>query len=121
MKLPFSSKKGGQRYNNTQALFDVSGAQVPRESLGRFQEKVDNPAFDHRKHKDESRKTIAYIFVWGYIGIVSFILVGVPVYNLVALNNPQELDLIKILSQAGALLGAPVGFVVGYYFKEDRD
>lgn len=77
------------------------------------------PSFDHLEHTDKSRKHIAFVFVYGYIIIVAIIIIGVPLYNSLALKQPDSLELDKILAQVGALIGSPLGFVVGYYFKED--
>jgi hypothetical protein len=82
-------------------------------------EQEKKPSFDHLEHTDKSRKHIAYVFVWGYIIIVGLILIGIPLYNWLALDKPNELELEKTLAQVGALIGSPLGFVVGYYFKED--
>jgi len=90
--------------------------------LQQFQTRVTSekkPTFDHLEHTDKSRKHIAFVFVYGYIAIVTLILVGLPLYNWIALSKPMELDLDKTLAQVGALIGSPLGFVVGYYFKED--
>src|SRR3989344_1135739 len=117
----FRKKRGGRNNKYGTYLSLVRNPYVDtRESLGRLEEKIETP-FDHQQHKDKSRSFIAYVFVFGYVCIVVLILVGLPIYNWLALSNPQPLDLEKTLAQAGALLGAPVGFVVGYYFKEDKD
>jgi hypothetical protein len=91
--------------------------------LRRFQRSIQDskrkPKFDHLEHTDKSRKHIAFVFVYGYIIIVALIIAGVPLFNFFALDNKDALDLEKILAQAGALIGSPLGFVVGYYFKED--
>jgi hypothetical protein len=90
--------------------------------LERFQNRVTankKPNFNHLEHTDKSRKHIAFVFVYGYIVIVTLIVVGVPIYNWLALGQSNALELDKILAQVGALIGSPLGFVVGYYFKED--
>jgi hypothetical protein len=90
--------------------------------LSQFERKVEEekkPSFDHLEHTDKSRKHIAYVFVYGYMITVAVIIIGVPLYNAIALHMPSNLELDKILAQVGALIGAPLGFVVGYYFKED--
>jgi hypothetical protein len=97
--------------------------QLQRErELRQFQQKISDekkPSFDHLEHTDKSRKHIAFVFVYGYIILVALIVIGVPLYNAIALNKPDSLELDKILAQVGALIGSPLGFVVGYYFKED--
>jgi hypothetical protein len=89
-----------------------------RQLLNRIDEQR-KPSFDHLEHTDKSRKHIAFVFVYGYIAIVAIIIVGVPLYNALALHRPDTLELDKTLAQVGALIGSPLGFVVGYYFKED--
>ena len=78
-----------------------------------------NPFHNHQQHTDIKRAHIALVFVYGYMIIVTLILIGVPMYNWLALGQTEKLEIDKILSQTGALLGSPLGFVVGYYFKED--
>lgn len=99
--------------------------QLQRErELRQLQQKIsdidkDKPSFDHLEHTDKSRKHIAFVFVYGYIIIVGIIIIGIPLYNWLALSKPDSLELEKTLAQVGALIGSPLGFVVGYYFKED--
>jgi len=112
----FQRKKGGVQYID----YRPADSAPPRESLGRLEEKYTLP-FDHRKHKDTKRAHIAFVFVYGYMIIVTLIILGVPFYNWWILSSPTPLDLDKTLAQAGSLLGTPLGFVVGYYFKEDKE
>lgn len=98
--------------------------QRTKHELDRFQERIvkskkDKPSFDHLEHTDKSRKHISFVFVYGYIIVIAVIVIGVPLYNRWILNNPEPLELDRLLSQVGALIGSPLGFVVGYYFKED--
>jgi len=88
-----------------------------RQLQARLEEK--KPSFDHLEHTDKSRKHIAFVFVYGYIALVTIVIIGVPLYNALALKQPNTLELDKVLAQIGALIGSPLGFVVGYYFKED--
>jgi hypothetical protein len=67
---------------------------------------------------DTKRSEIALIFVWGYLALVFTVIIGVPGYNLAA-GHATALELDKIISQVGGLLGTPLGFVVGYYFKDE--
>lgn len=63
------------------------------------------------------RGTIALWFVISYIALVFIILFGVPLYNWLVVGKPVALDVGQILTEVGTLLGSPLGFVLGYYFK----
>lgn len=76
--------------------------------------KLKNPTLTHL---DESRSKIAFSFVRWYFIFISLIIIGAPVYNYIA-GHPDTLDVSKLLNQIATLLGTPLGFVVGYYFKE---
>ncbi len=95
------------------------------ESMEKIAKKKPELTFSHLEFTDRSRKHIALVFVYGYIIAITIVVVCVPLYNWLALNNPEALDLEKIMAQLGAMIGSPLGFVVGYYFKEetkrDRD
>jgi len=77
---------------------------------------------------EESRSKIALKFVTWYLIFIGAVLLLVPIYNLYALRGinvevkndepVQTLDIGTTLTQIGTILGAPLGFVVGYYFKE---
>jgi len=68
-------------------------------------------------HLDESRSKIAFLFVKWYFFFIIVILLGAPIYNMIA-GHSDNLDVSKLLNQIATLLGTPLGFVVGYYFKE---
>ena len=121
-----ASSDGGS--DSIQSSYDSIRRELQRQrarreqDLIRFQTRVTEnkkPSFDHLEHTDKSRKHIAYVFVYGYIFLVGLIVIGVPLYNWLALHRTDGLELDKTLSQVGALIGSPLGFVVGYYFKED--
>lgn len=75
--------------------------------------------FDRVEHLDKSRSKIAFKFVRWYFALILLLIVGVPLYNSY-IHKAVQLDLGKMLDQIGTLLGTPLGFVVGYYFKEDK-
>jgi hypothetical protein len=78
------------------------------------------PPHDHAEHLDKSRSKIALRFVRWYLIYVFLIIVGVPLYNHYAVGSSEAIDIYKLLAQVGTLLGTPLGFVVGYYFKEEN-
>lgn len=90
------------------------------ERLARVGTRVKEEKFDPKKHKDTKRAQIALIFVRGYIIIISLIIIGAPLFNALLSDAKTPIDLERLLSQVGSLIGAPLGFVIGYYFKEDK-
>jgi len=97
----------------------TGGGQAKQASarLEALEHKVESAPFDPKEHLDKKRALIAQIFVWGFLILILVVLVGVPLYNQ-WIGKPTALDMDKTLSQVGGLLGTPLGFVVGYYFKE---
>lgn len=63
------------------------------------------------------RGAIALWFVISYIILVFVIVFGVPLYNWLVVSKPAPLDVGEVLTEVGTLLGSPLGFVLGYYFK----
>jgi uncharacterized membrane protein len=73
----------------------------------------------------ETRNNIARIFVSWYVFLIPFIFVVIIIFNLwIILGKPEMVEyLINIedtLMVLQALLGTPLGFVVGYYFKSQE-
>lgn len=91
------------------------------ERLQRLEATADQlqPPHNHDEHLDKSRSKIALKFVRWYLFYVLLIIIGVPAYNHYAVHSAEAIDLFKVLAQVGTLLGTPLGFVVGYYFKEE--
>lgn len=117
MKNPFSRKKGGETVKYR--LVMPSGSQESHQKFLKLEEKVTNAPFNPTEHLDKKRAYIAQLFVWGFLTLILLVLVGVPLYNK-WVGHAQPLDLDKTLSQVSGLLGTPLGFVVGYYFKENK-
>lgn len=114
---PSSAKGGPLIISSRPSLYSI-------EELNRKVNALDNKAnkekFDAKKHKDTKRSHIALVFVYGYMAMIAITVIGAPVYNAIVLSEPIEIDLERILAQVGSLIGAPLGFVIGYYFKEDK-
>jgi hypothetical protein len=121
-KQPTSSHAVYFRSPNQSRIIVTGHAKSAHESFGRLEEsaeKVESP-HDHLKHMDTNRAMIATYFVKAFVRLAFTILIGIPFYNLLAAYvHAQPLDINQLLAQAGALLGGPLGFVVGYYFKDD--
>ena len=91
----------------------------------RFEELKEKSAkpWDPGQHKDKTRSGIAKIFVWGYFISMGVTFIAVLAYNLYIVHNflPVELlDIRDILTTVTSGIGAPLGFVVGYYFKGEE-
>jgi hypothetical protein len=69
------------------------------------------------RYDTTKRGTIALWFVISYILLVFLVVFGVPVYNWLVANKPEQLNVSEVLTEVGTLLGSPLGFVLGYYFK----
>lgn len=117
-----SEQKGGAQVNSTRPVF--VDAENYMKSLNDKVSKLGHRAltekFDPQKHKDTKRAQIALVFVWGYMITVVLIIIGAPLFNALLAHSNEPIDIERILSQVGSLIGAPLGFVIGYYFKEDR-
>lgn len=117
MKLPwFRKKRGGVSFWASQET--RAGSEV-REKLQDLTLKVDASPFNPVEHLDKKRAFIAIVFVFGFLILLLLVIVGVPVYNAL-IGKAQAIDLNNTLSTVGGLLGTPLGFVVGYYFKESK-
>jgi hypothetical protein len=132
MENPFRRKKGGgqpQRVlispfaisSNTADLEEAFN-KLKKDTTKKLKQKSKIPT------DEASRSKIALKFVTWYLIFIGAILLLVPIYNSFVLRNVkievtndqpvQTLDIGTTLTQVGTILGAPLGFVVGYYFKE---
>ncbi len=66
---------------------------------------------------NRSRSRIAYGFTFAFIAFIGVILIGGPIYNAIV-SEDKLLDVSDILSSFIGQFGAPLGFVLGYYFKD---
>jgi hypothetical protein len=132
---PFKRKKrggGGIRYLHTPVYYGEASSS--KDILAKIdqslQEVTQSPEKEHNadKLKDESRKMIALTFVFAFVIAVGIVIVFVPVYNAIVFRDAKvvvqqaqfaPLDIEKTLATLGSILGTPLGFVVGYYFKEE--
>lgn len=90
--------------------------------LAGFEEDLDSSL---EEREADTRNSIARIFVSWYVFLIPFIFVVIVIFNLwIILGKPDMVEyLIPIedtLMVLQALLGTPLGFVVGYYFKSQE-
>jgi hypothetical protein len=80
---------------------------------------------DAPKPEANTRHLIAVYFILGYLILFGIILVGYPIYNLVAYNTAHTTQLnIKIpdnIQMFSSVTGPLIGFVLGYYFKTKNE
>jgi len=70
----------------------------------------------------DTRQKIAKLFVIVYFVLLGLLIVGTPVYNLVAYHvtgsdKALQISLTDIIQTYSAVVGPTLGFVVAYYFK----
>lgn len=117
MKFPWSRKKRGG-VSIWSSPITQTGSEV-HEKFQVLTSKVDAAPFNPAEHLDKKRAFIAIVFVFGFLTLLLLVILGVPIYNAV-IGKAEALDLNNTLSTVGGLLGTPLGFVVGYYFKEAK-
>jgi len=77
--------------------------------------------YNPTQHKDQQRALIAKIFVGGYFALIALGIIGIVVYNIMMYHYTRSdtlfINLKDFLLVIGGLIGSPLGFVIGYYFK----
>jgi len=133
-----ANKQGGDRVDDANPSQITPGfvrSSVDRAGFDMLRTKLDKVIEESRSNKkvrgnkDEDRSQIALLFVWFFLAAIGAVLILVPVYNLYAFRHApiavdtkpaiQPLDLGAVLTDVGTILGPSVGFVVGYYFKDE--
>lgn len=82
-------------------------------------------------HKDETRRRFALYFLIGYFALLLLVLVFIFLYNkwviisalkagIPGILPTQLLDLERILFLVTSAFGPTLGFIIGYYFKDDK-
>lgn len=72
---------------------------------------------DNSRQDNRSRSHIAYWFSAGFILLMATIIIGGPIYNA-TIGRENPLDLSQVMSSFVGQFGTPLGFVLGYYFKD---
>lgn len=83
-------------------------------------------------HKDETRRLFAFAFLIGYFVLLGCILLFVGAYNhfviidamsrkIEGIAPTQLLDLERIFFLITSAFGPTLGFIIGYYFKDEKD
>lgn len=82
--------------------------------------------YDSRPHTDKTRSKIAMIFVICYFALIVFTLLSAMIYDVYFWNAcdseykclDQLISVKDLLLAVMGYVGTPLGFVIGYYFKE---
>lgn len=99
-KKPQSTSEGGKNDSSLHLLSEEAFQKLQKQSSTRT-----------KRTKDDWRSIFALIILSGH-----FVLIGVIVLSWVF---GKDIDsVIKVLSAVGSLLGSPLGFVIGYYYKD---
>lgn len=72
---------------------------------------------DPVEHNDKTRSHIAKFLTYSYVGIVSSVLIGIPVYNAHLPVGYSPMDIKDSLLAVTGVFGGIYGFVIGHYFK----
>lgn len=74
-----------------------------------------------QERESDTRQRIAILFVYIYFALLTIILVGMPLYNLLVYQLTHNKDLIipvtDMVQTYSAVVGPTLGFVIAYYFK----
>ena len=63
-----------------------------------------------KKSKDDWRSLFALIILSGYFAVIGIIVIKMTIFSDCS-------NMIELLSTVGSLVGTPLGFVIGYYYK----
>lgn len=90
---------------------------VKKTSVSKIDEMERLARIDNSRQDNTSRSRIAYAFAFGFVGIIAFILFFGPIYN-VTIGKNAPVDVQATLASFMSQFGTPLGFVLGYYFKD---
>jgi len=84
-----------------------------------------NDEFNSAKFNDEARSKIWKIFVRGFFIALFGSIIFTIVYNLVMYywtgNMDMSIKMETMVTLVWSVIWTPLGFVMGYYFKADKD
>lgn len=75
---------------------------------------------ENNRQDNKSRSRIAYGFTFAFIAFIAIILIGGPIYNAIV-DESKSLDIFELITTFVAQFGTPLGFVLGYYFKDKNN
>ena len=75
------------------------------------------PKYDPIEHNDKTRSRIATFLTYSYVGMIFFVIIGIPVYNAHLPSGYSPMDIKDALLAVTGVFGGIYGFVIGHYFK----
>ncbi len=72
---------------------------------------------ENSRQDNKSRSHIAYGFTYAFIFFIGIILIGGSIYNALV-DETKIIDISGLITTFVAQFGTPLGFVLGYYFKD---
>ncbi len=86
---------------------------------------IDNSVYI-KSPEDDTRHKIAKSYVRIYFILLGIIIIGVPIYNLVAYKATNsetilQIKLSDLIQTYSAIVGPTLGFVIAYYFKSKNE
>lgn len=82
---------------------------LKEQSLKRIEKDI-NSSSRRKRTKEDWRSLFALIILVAY-----FIAIGIIVVKAAIISN--DYNMIELLNTVGSLIGTPLGFVIGYYYK----
>src|SRR5947209_2151779 len=95
---------------------DASTSSIkPNNAKNEIQNKIVSSQFAKSpiQHKDQTRKTIAQVYVFSFL-----VIVGLTLLFMIT-NCYSIIDIKDILLAESGILSGPLGFIIGFYFKEE--
>lgn len=94
------------------------------EYLNQLESRVEEAKpFDKTEHDTKTRSHIANRFVSWFFYLLGGSILAILIYNSIIIYNDKPGDYVvsfkDVILTIGTVVGSPLGFVVGYYFKED--
>jgi len=129
------SRRGGKKQKKRDAVIQpvpfITGGVDTKDLSSRISTSLKDSLTDYqiKDMREEDRSIIAKQFVKYLLRLVVLVIIGVPIYNALVFKHAkvviedqatvQPLSLDGTLTDVGTILGPSVGFVVGYYFKDE--
>jgi hypothetical protein len=91
------------------------------DNLNSIEEDKNN--YNQQEHNDKTKSGLAKVFVYGYFLMIGLSMFSILIYNylIFRIKNDNELiiDVKELLLVITTAIGSPLGFIIGYYFKEN--
>lgn len=84
-------------------------------NIENLENSVKDTAFNPQKHNYEVRSKIAICFTGGFFILLSLVLIGGSLYNLI--GSVEQVSVKDLMLTVSGIVGTPLGLVLGYYFK----